>query len=165
LPNRFFITASGGSFYTIAADSWYPDVGIGIGRDIGRRVALEIDLSHSPLETPSDHVLYTPSSDHIAYPRRDVNFKTPVTMLTAAARVTVPFAPALFVGAGAGLLHFEGSDGVATFATATAMGIFGVQRAVTRRTFARLEGHYRRDGHPPFNGINGEIVGVVGVRF
>lgn len=156
LPNRFFVTVSGGRFYTIAADSWYPDVGIGIGRDIGRGVALEIDLAHSPLETPSSHVPYAPSG---------VNFKTPVTALTAAARVTLPFAPNLFFGAGGGVLHLDGSDGVASFATPTAMGILGIQKVLTRRAFARIEGHYRRDLHPPFNGINGEIVGVVGLRF
>lgn len=156
LPNRFFITVSGGSFYTIAADSWYPDAGIGIGRDVGRGIAVEIHVAHSPLRTPSDHIPYAPSG---------VNFKTPVTTLTAAARVTLPFAPILFLGAGGGVLHLDGSDGVASFATPTAMGILGLQKAVTRRVFARVEGHYRRDLHPPFNGINGEIIGVVGLRF
>jgi hypothetical protein len=154
--NQFFITISGGSFYTIAADSWYADAGIGIGREIGRGIALEIDLAHSPLETPSNHIPYAPSG---------VNFKTPVTTLAVAARVTVPFAPALFFGAGGGVLHFDGSDGVASFATPTAMGILGLQKAITRRTFARVEGHYRVDRHPPFNGINGEIIGVIGLRF
>lgn len=153
----FFVTISAGAFYTIAGDNWYPDVGVGIGRDVWRRVAFEIGLAHAPLETPASR--YGLGSD-------EVYFRTPIKSLTATARVTLPFAPILFVGAGAGVLRFDGSDdGVGTFTATTRMWILGIQHHISRRTFARIEGHSRVDRHPPFNGTNGEILGFLGVRF
>ncbi|HYN82281.1 MAG TPA: hypothetical protein VES88_12320 [Gemmatimonadaceae bacterium] len=141
----------------IADQKRYANAGLGIGRDFGRYITLEIDVFHSPLETPASY---------FARGSNDVYFKTPITTLTAAARVTLPFMSVVFVGAGGGVLWFDNSDDDSgSFTTATNMWIVGVQKTITRRVFTRVEGHHRADRHAPFNGVNGEIIGVVGFRF
>ncbi len=154
--SKAFIIASGGSFYSIAADGWFTVGGIGIGREFGQRFSLEVDVARSGLETPANRLGRGSS---------EMSFKTPITTGSVAARAGLPFAPALFFGAGAGVLYFDGSkDRVGNFGASTLMGIVGGGRRITNRVFGRLEGHYLVVRHPPFNGVNVEIVGAVGLR-
>jgi hypothetical protein len=154
---KSFIIASGGSFYSIAANRWYAEGGIGAGREFGRRLSLEIGLSYSPLETSAAH--FGPGSP-------DSLLKTPIISAAITARAALPFAPALFFGAGAGVLQFDASkDQMGKFGASTLMGILGGAHRITNKVFGRLEGHYLVVRHPPFNGVNVEIVGTVGVHF
>ena len=155
--SNFFATASAGSFYSNPANRWYPEGGIGVGRMFGRRLSLEINLSHSRLETPAAY--FGPGSP-------ELYLKTPITSAAIGGRAALPFAPALFLGAGAGILQFDGSkDHIGKFGASTLMGIVGGTRRITTGVFGRLEGHYLVVRHPPFNGVNVEIVGAVGLRF
>ena len=155
--SKTFIVGSGGSFYSIAADGWFAEGGIGIGREFGQRLSVEVDVSHSRLETPANRFGRGSS---------DVYFQTPIIAGSVSSRTAMPFAHALFLGAGAGVLYFDGSkDQVGKFVASTLMGIVGGAGRITNRVFGRLEGHYLVVRHPPFNGVNVEVVGAVGLHF